>query len=76
MNLATLGSIRIWFLGLFLGAIVMAITGAPAGVGIAIMLVFVVLASLNRGLVVVCPYCRKRAKIGASVCRWCGRSLV
>ena len=70
---------------ILLGAVAGVVVGAPIGglvwaplfwiVGIPVFLV-VWLGLANGPIATSCPYCRKRVKLGATVCHHCGREAV
>lgn len=74
INWSALFSIRVWLLAIVGGAILGALT-TPA-LSVPAFIVILALAVLNRNLVLYCPYCRKRVKMGATSCHHCGRQVV
>lgn len=80
MRVENFFSVRIILLALVAGALMAGLAGAiweplgpPVGV-IGWVLAYLLLAA-TPGNVLYCPHCRKRTKIGASVCHHCQRAV-
>jgi hypothetical protein len=58
------------------GAVFAAILHVPFWLTGGVLVVIVVAAAASGVLVLRCPACRKRVKLGATVCHHCGRPVV
>jgi hypothetical protein len=79
MNFQALISFRVIGLAL-VGAVLVSLLLSPISeglgttIGVVVFFLIWAMAAANTDLVLYCPHCRKRVKIGADVCHHCGRS--
>jgi hypothetical protein len=79
MNWGNLFSLRVWAAAFFVGFIgaLLGLIWPPLGtVGFLLGFGWTMYFQVAHGAPVVCPHCHKRVKIGATTCRFCGKSTV
>lgn len=68
--------IRLFVFVVIGAAVFAAILHVPFWLVAGVLVVFVAAAAASGRLVLRCPACRKRVKLGATACHHCGRSVV
>jgi hypothetical protein len=73
-------SIRVWlgsFVAALIAATLLSMVSETLGVWLfwPIWILLLLAAMFNDDLVLYCPYCRKRVKMGADSCHHCGRPV-
>lgn len=66
--------LRVFFAAFVLATAIAVLGGSPEAAGVIFVVLFVLLTLGSVGKL-KCQYCRKRVKLGASVCHHCGRDV-